>query len=63
MKKLLIGVAALFALVGALLLSLPTILHEAGLPSDTWALLLSLPTILHEAGLPSDTSIAPMGLF
>jgi putative intracellular protease/amidase len=31
MKKLLIGVAALFALVGALLLSLPTILHEAGL--------------------------------
>ena len=31
MKKLLIGVAALLALVGVLLLSLPTILHEAGL--------------------------------
>ena len=34
MKKLLIGVAALLALVGVLLLSLPTILHEAGLHTE-----------------------------
>ena len=43
MKKSLIGVAALLALVGVLLLSLPTILHEAGLHPEYSGASVDLP--------------------